>query len=290
MCQLLGMNCNVPTDICFSFAGFRARGGQTDHHRDGWGIAFFEGKGVRLFVDAQSAYTSPIAELVKSYPIRSTNVIAHIRRATQGNVSLDNTHPFQRELWGRYWIFAHNGNLLDYRPTLNGRYHPVGNTDSETAFCHIMQEFARRFGDQMPEPEALFATLRELCIEISAYGEFNFLLSNGDFLFAHSSSRLSWITRKAPFTTAQLKDEDLHVDFSKLTTPMDCIAVIATTPLTNNENWHSLPAGHLYAFRNGEMQQLSPNDTVLRQPSAATADAAARGDCTQLTTVQPCLA
>ena len=41
MCQLLGMNCNVPTDICFSFAGFRARGGLTDHHRDGWGIAFF---------------------------------------------------------------------------------------------------------------------------------------------------------------------------------------------------------------------------------------------------------
>lgn len=42
MCQLLGMNCNVPTDICFSLAGFQARGGLTDVHRDGWGIAFFE--------------------------------------------------------------------------------------------------------------------------------------------------------------------------------------------------------------------------------------------------------
>ncbi|MDB9422381.1 class II glutamine amidotransferase [Microcystis aeruginosa CS-563/04] len=37
------MNCNVPTDICFSFEGFCARGGKTDEHRDGWGIAFFEG-------------------------------------------------------------------------------------------------------------------------------------------------------------------------------------------------------------------------------------------------------
>ena len=52
MCQLLGMNCNVPTDICFSFAGFRKRGGATDHHRDGWGIAFFEGRGARVFLDA----------------------------------------------------------------------------------------------------------------------------------------------------------------------------------------------------------------------------------------------
>lgn len=35
MCQLLGMNCNVPTDICFSFTGFRRRGGATDGHSDG---------------------------------------------------------------------------------------------------------------------------------------------------------------------------------------------------------------------------------------------------------------
>ena len=42
MCQLLGMNCNTPTDIGFSFAGFRKRGGATDHHKDGFGIVFFE--------------------------------------------------------------------------------------------------------------------------------------------------------------------------------------------------------------------------------------------------------
>ena len=42
MCQLLGMNCSTPTDVMFSFAGFAERGGNTDHHSDGWGIAFFE--------------------------------------------------------------------------------------------------------------------------------------------------------------------------------------------------------------------------------------------------------
>ena len=85
MCQLLGMNCNVPTDICFSFSGFQARGGATDVHSDGWGIAFFEGKGTRLFLDPQPSATSPVAELVRHYPIRSRNVIAHIRKATQGS-------------------------------------------------------------------------------------------------------------------------------------------------------------------------------------------------------------
>ena len=51
MCQLLAMNCNVPTDIVFSFTGFVHRGGHTDTHHDGWGIAFFEGAGVRHFVE-----------------------------------------------------------------------------------------------------------------------------------------------------------------------------------------------------------------------------------------------
>ncbi|MBC7468860.1 MAG: class II glutamine amidotransferase, partial [Ramlibacter sp.] len=55
MCQLLGMNCNVPTDVTFSFTGFAQRGGRTDHHADGWGIAFFEGVGLRHFVDHQPA-------------------------------------------------------------------------------------------------------------------------------------------------------------------------------------------------------------------------------------------
>ena len=84
MCQLLGMNCATPTDITFSFRGFSQRAGVTFDHCDGFGIAFFEDKACRLFVDNQSAVESPIADLVRNYPIKSRNVIAHIRKATQG--------------------------------------------------------------------------------------------------------------------------------------------------------------------------------------------------------------
>jgi predicted glutamine amidotransferase len=145
MCQLLGMNCNVPTDICFSFTGFQARGGATDVHSDGWGIAFFEGRGTRVFLDPKPSCTSPVAELVRQYPIRSKSVIAHIRKATQGAIGLENTHPFMRELWGRYWIFAHNGNLVDFAPALDGSFVPVGLTDSERAFCWLLQRLRQRF-------------------------------------------------------------------------------------------------------------------------------------------------
>ena len=253
MCQLLGMNCNTPTDICFSFTGFQKRGGGTDVHADGWGIAFFEDNGVRLFLDPQPSSQSPIAELVRHYPIRSLNVIAHIRKATQGTVSLENTHPFQRELWGRYWVFAHNGNLPQFTPQLDGSFTPVGNTDSERIFCWLLQSLHQRFGDTQPARDELFTVLHELVHPVSGMGILNFLLSNGEWLIAHSSTELYYIVRRAPFNMAHLKDEDVTVDFSQITSQSDRVAVIATAPLTDNENWLNMLPGSLWMFAEGEV-------------------------------------
>ena len=71
LCELLGMNANVPTDICFSFAGLMRRGGATGPHRDGWGIALYEGKGCRTFHDPKPSAHSEIARFIREYPIKS---------------------------------------------------------------------------------------------------------------------------------------------------------------------------------------------------------------------------
>jgi predicted glutamine amidotransferase len=204
---------------------------------------------------------------VRNYPIRSLNVIAHIRKATQGAVSLENTHPFMRELWGRYWVFAHNGNLPQFQPVLDGDFVPVGNTDSELIFCWLLQSLRQRFGDAPPSREALFAVLHELTCPLAGMGIFNYLLSNGDCLFAHSSSELSYIIRRAPFNVAHLKDEDVMVDFSQVTTPHDRVAIVATQPLTDNEPWVSMQPGTLWMFHEGEAlaqldTQPSPVDSM----------------------------
>ena len=131
MCELLAMSANVPTDICFSFSGLMQRGGNTGPHKDGWGITFYEGKGCRSFKDPLPSAESAIANLVKEYPIKSESVICHIRQANSGEISLENTHPFIRQIWGRHWTYAHNGQLKDIHNTLNVKYHiPVGETDS----------------------------------------------------------------------------------------------------------------------------------------------------------------
>lgn len=253
MCQLLGMNCNTPTDILFSFEGFRKRGGLTDHHVDGFGIGFFEQKGIRLFHDDKPSARSPVADLVNSYQIKSENVIAHIRKATQGASELANTHPFMREMWGEYWLFAHNGHLTDFRPPRGNFYRPVGTTDSEQAFCFILEQLRRRF-DQRPDRDTLFAAVAGLVADIRNHGLFNFMLSNGDLMFAHASTLLHYIIRQAPFGEARLLDDDeVAIDFSTVTTQTDRVAVMATLPLTENEQWHQLACNELVLFHHGDI-------------------------------------
>ena len=248
MCQLLGMNANTPTDVMFSFTGFATR---AEEHKDGFGIAFFEDAGVRLMVDAQSARTSPVAEMVRRYPIKSSHIVAHIRKATQGRVTLANTHPFQRELWGRYWVFAHNGDLKGFEPRLHGAFKPVGETDSERAFCWLMQELAKAHAS-VPSVAELTATLRELATTPAAHGTFNFILDNGQALWAHCSTHLHHLVRRHPFQRASLQDDDVTVDFAEHTSANDRVAIIVTEPLTHDETWSAFAPGELRVFVGGE--------------------------------------
>ncbi|MCE2680249.1 MAG: class II glutamine amidotransferase [Burkholderiales bacterium] len=256
MCQLLGMNCNTPTDITFSFEGFSQRGGKTDHHGDGWGIAFFEDNCARLFLDHRPAVDSAMANFIKQYPLRSLNVIAHIRKATKGDISLRNCHPFQRELWGQTWVFAHNGNLENFEPDLDGSYLPIGETDSERAFCLIMQVLRQTFGacikKSRPSIGEIVKTIEPLIRSISTYGTFNMLLSNGEAMYCFCATELHSIVRQHPFDTAHLSDCDMSLDFSTVTGENDRVALIATRPLTDNEIWQKHRCGEFRVFVSGQ--------------------------------------
>ena len=148
MCELLGMECNVPTDIVFSFTGFALRGGKTGPHADGWGLALYDGKFARSFLEPTPACASVVADFIRGNPIKTLLAVAHVRKKTRGRASLENTHPFKRVLWGRHWVFAHNGTLPRIRRRRLRHETPVGETDSEHAFCWMIEELR----DHLPEP------------------------------------------------------------------------------------------------------------------------------------------
>lgn len=256
------MSANVPTDICFSFSGLRARGGRTGPHKDGWGMAMYRDDSVWSIHDPRPSSDSDMAEVMSNTSLKCHIVISHIRQANVGHVCLPNTHPFSRLLWNKTWTYAHNGQLDTPQDLDILNHHPLGTTDSERAFCWIVEQLLAQFGDTMPEVKDLTKTLSGLCGRLRKKGVFNMMLSNGQYLFCYCTTKLHWITRRAPFKPATLADEDITVDFKEVTTDKDVVTVIATQPLTHDETWQQMQAGELCVFEAGELIQQIKSDTV----------------------------
>ncbi len=115
-----------------------------------------------------------------------------------------------------------------------------------------MQGLRKRFPGSQPPLNELCHALADITREITLYGVFNYLLSNGQALFAHCSTRLYYLVRQWPFSTAHLIDADLSIDFAQVTTPEDRVAVIATAPLTDDEVWTPFAPGELMMFEAGQ--------------------------------------
>ena len=96
-------------------------------------------------------------------------MIAHIRKATQGGVTIENTHPFIREIWGQNWVFAHNGNLKELPDMSESFCQPIGSTDSEAAFCYMAEYLKNRFRRKPSEME-IFEAIQEITKELSQKG------------------------------------------------------------------------------------------------------------------------
>ena len=100
--------------------------------------------------------------------------------------------------------------------------------------------------------------MRELLPAITRHGTFNFLLSNGQALWAHASTNLHYLVRQHPFPEVHLRDEDMKVDLAELNGLEDRLAIVVTEPLTINENWIRITAGELVTFVDGSPVAVAP--------------------------------
>ena len=141
MCELFAMSARHPTTVSLSLEEFSRHGGLSGPHKDGWGIAWYEDGDIRLVKEKDPAASSACVRFIETNPFSSSLVISHIRKATLGSVASRNCQPFVRELGGAWHCFAHNGDLkgiaADRRFRAEG-FRPVGETDSEQAFCALM--------------------------------------------------------------------------------------------------------------------------------------------------------
>lgn len=262
MCELLGMSFNHPVNMNVSFRGMIKRG---DKNPDGWGLAFYpeDSKASQIIKEPVRAGRSPVTNFLVNYQgILSSLYISHVRWATS-EVNYANTHPFVRELRGRDYVFAHNGTLHDFKRALPlGRFVPLGTTDSEHAFCYLMDYIANEISQWDYQA---FARFEEVLRKVNELGKFNCLLSNGDYLFCYrdidASVGLYYTLRKAPFGVVKLIDEDLNIDLDAMKRADEVGCIVATRPLTEGEDWKPIGRGQLMVFHRGE--QVYPETTEI---------------------------
>lgn len=257
MCELLGITSSAPADVVFSFTGLALRGGQTGPHADGWGLSLYDGHFARTFLEQDPAHSSELARFLRRNPLLTRLAVAHVRKKTRGVASLANTHPFVRVFGGRHLVFAHNGTLPAVKERRLSYESPIGDTDSEYAFCVLLEALREAYGNRLPDDGAeLGKTLFELSNELTADGSMlNFILADGERLYARCGDNLHAIVWQAPHGQSTLVDAEVSVQLSDLlgSEPHASMAAVATSPLTRDESWVKAEPGMLWVFEAGRL-------------------------------------
>jgi glutamine amidotransferase len=265
MCELLGLSSSLPARLTLSLARLAKHGGPPTSNRDGWGVGWYEGGDIRLIKDAGPADTSDWLRFIGRHDLRSTIVMAHIRKATMGAPAYRNAQPFVRELAGRMHSFAHNGwlpGILEAPGFRSSRFAPVGETDSEQAFCALLDRLATiwREPGEIPPLEYRRAVVTDFAKDLRALGPANFLYSDGDALFAHGDRRKSSVTGKvtAPglvFLQHQCSSTPngaIIANGVSVTGTDQILTLVASVPLTA-EPWQAMAEGEVAVFREGRI-------------------------------------
>lgn len=260
MCELLAMSSSQPARLSISLQVLASRGGSAASTRDGWGAAYYQGLDVALFREPTPAGDSALVHHLETQGPSTPLAISYIRHATRGAVTLANTQPFVRELAGRMHVFAHNGdlpNIANDAALSLGSYRPVGQTDSEHAFCALLARLGPLWAAASPPSlESRLALMVTFARELRALGPANFLYADGDALFVHGHRRIQpvsgrieppglWMLQRhcpAPGRTG----EDSTAQAGQ------AVTLIASVPLTD-EAWQPLAEGELMVLRNGEV-------------------------------------
>lgn len=149
MCRLFGMSAGARrTSATFWLLDAPDSLLQQSHREpDGTGLGWFDDQGLPV-VDKQPTAAYEDREFARrAREVRSSTFVGHVRFASTGELTLQNTHPFEQA--GR--LFAHNGVVEDL-PALERRAGASmqlvgGETDSERLFALITHEIAAAGGD-----------------------------------------------------------------------------------------------------------------------------------------------
>ena len=257
MCRLYALRASEPTRVECSLVKAQNALMQQSRldsenlvHGHGWGVADYKDGYPMIEKQTWAAFHGEHFEKA-SARVYAHTVVAHVRRATVGGTSRENTHPFH---YGR-WIFAHNGTIPNFRKVRDRMIPEIdpllrneikGTTDSEHIFYLLLSM-------HMAEPAL---PLRQIAgrglnriidwsreVDPEARIGLNIILTDGDALVGSRMGRTLWKLERDELHVCEICGKThVHHEHDR-----DYRAVeIASEPLTD-EYWEALPDGVVYS-------------------------------------------
>ncbi len=214
------MECNVPTDIVFSFTGFALRGGKTGPARRRLGAGALRRQVRAQLPRADAGLHQPDGRVHPPEPDQDA-ARGRARAQEDPGPRLAGEHPpVQARAVGA---------PLGVRPQRHAA------ADQGSGGCATRRRSARPTASTpsagcssscAPPSRAATRSSRAGCGgrspssagTLGAEGKFNFLLADGRHLYARCGTKLCYIVRQAPFGRATLRDAEMAIDFSAVTT------------------------------------------------------------------------
>lgn len=259
VCRLFGFRSVIPSQVHRSLlAADNALHKQSERHPDGWGVAYYVDGAPHVTKSAAGAMDDALFRRVSGI-VSSETVVAHIRKATQGSMTVLNSHPFQ---YGR-WVMAHNGDVPRFpevREKLDGAIAPrlrrfiLGDTDSERVFFLFLTELSK-YGELAGRLgiEEVTRSLRDTVKLVRALADIEgdaarslltLLVTNGQVMAAHHGGKelyySTWKRRCAdrdvcPSLSAVCEAPSLSGSVNHM--------LIASEPLQGENVWEPLAEG-----------------------------------------------
>ena len=263
MCELLCVSSLLPTTVSITLERLAQHGALGQANVDGWGLAAYDGLDVRLYKEPEPAGQSAWLGFILGRELEASLTMSHIRRASQGALTHANTQPYARELDGRMHVFAHNGDLHGLERLAGPgprRFTPIGQTDSELAFCILLQRLAPLWTHaKAPTVKDRLQVVEAFAADIRLLGTANFLYADGDLMFAHGHRRPPYVDGRGQPGLWRL-EQHCALDPAALAAhgvtighrEGQEISLIASVPLTEDA-WIPFETGEIVVLRQGRL-------------------------------------
>jgi len=213
----------------------QAKYGMNSEHRHGYGVSYFKKDTLHARKELD-----PIWDRKNNFDLddHGNILILHARKASVGNLAIENLHPYSTKMDDKTFIFAHNGTVKDIRKMgINTNLLDNGETtDSKIIMDIIMNEYQISQNMKYSIEEAI-ENISHTCDNIASV---NFIASDGIKLYA---------------LRYYLEDENYYTMWYK---KIENGYVISTEKFEDEEyEWELIPNKTLMIFTPKDIEEVS---------------------------------